>query len=126
MVRAVFWFILLVVSGLWIYYAGFDTFYYGDDFWYVDSGFKAEQCFIRNGETRITTWTPAGTVVEQITVIQDGSDQVKESPPWLWGVTDQAKPSIPERLKDDARWRAVLYGQQRLDPALLQEAGVFP
>ena len=32
-------------------------------------------------------------------------DQIAEAP-WLWGVTDQTEPSMPEWMKDDEKWQA--------------------
>ena len=76
--------------------------------WYVDSGFKAEEYFIRDGNVYITRWRPDGSVLRQDTGIQAGPDQSQETPPWLWGVTDQTEPTMPEWMNDDEQWAKAL------------------
>ena len=80
--------------------------------WYIDSGFKAEQIFVRDGKLCMTKWKPDGSVRRQDIGIQAGKDQSQDSPPWLWGVTDQTTPTMPAWMKDDAQWQAALDAQE--------------
>lgn len=75
--------------------------------WYDESGFKAYELHFEldrehaGYKFRITEWNPDGTVREQFsneTLLRspEGGDYPwRTSPPWKWGVTDQAEPSKP-------------------------------
>ena len=55
-----------------------------------------------------------GSVAEQNQAASiDGHPSMhREGPPWLWGVTDQTEPSMPEWMKDDAKWQVALDAQR--------------
>ena len=64
-----------------------------------------------------TEWHPDGSVRHQRRLFFDESgetvrEQARESPPWWWGVTDQTEPTMPEWMKDDAKWQEALDSQR--------------
>ena len=65
--------------------------------WYGSTGFVALQWFAHPGWT---LWNPNGSIWMQ----SSDSSGLRRAPPWLWGVTDQSEPTIPEWMKDDAKW----------------------
>ena len=74
-------------------------------FWYVETGFRAEDRLIEGGRgVRETRWNLDGTVQSQDPWVDpvDGQRKHKRSPPWLWGVEDQTHPSAPW-WKDEGR-----------------------
>ena len=77
------------------------------DLWYVKSGFKAIE-YPAGRKSCGTEWSPDGTVLLQVYRNAQGRGQVKSNPPWLWGVTDQTEPTIPEWMKDDELWAKAL------------------
>lgn len=82
--------------------------------WYTSTGFLRGWIEFRKGRLyRQTTWSPDGTVLNQLSWPLDADNITvdKTEPPWLWGVTDQAEPSMPAWMKDDAKWRAALEAQ---------------
>ena len=98
-------------------------------YWYPATGYKAHEYNFPKGHTRSIVWGPSGSVELQLrspsripdryrylhapeTLILGGVVKWKFSPPWWWGVTDQTEPSIPEWMKDDAKWQAALDGQR--------------
>ncbi len=60
-------------------------------FYYVDSGFKAEEGEEAGMYSKKTVWNFDGTVRDQIR--PDGHP--RSDPPWWWGVTDQTEPTAP-------------------------------
>ena len=97
---------------------------------YQESGYKASQIkWVLDFPSVCTFWNLDGSVHSQARMhfasldelAEEGIDselrvevrEVKESPPWWWGVTDQTVPSIPQRVRDDettyglspAQWR---------------------
>ena len=84
-----------------------DTFSHGPSvLYYDDTGFKAIEEHYKVGRViRRTEWNLNGTVKRQ-TLWKESEGKVpsdtRTSPPWLWGVTDQTKPTAPwwgERVK---------------------------
>ncbi len=68
-----------------------------------------------SGEWVETSWRFDGTVERQL-LQHCGtplSYELKTSPPWLLGVTDQTEPTIPAWMKDDAKWQAALDAQRK-------------
>ena len=60
--------------------------------WYVQKGFKAAEYEYENGAImRVTLWRRDGSVLLQ----QSPDLGTIDSPPWLWGVTDQTEPTAP-------------------------------
>ncbi len=59
-----------------------------------------------------TWWEFDGTVMKQVRHDESGRPEEKTSPPWWWGVTDETAPSMPEWMKDDAKWQAALDAQE--------------
>lgn len=58
------------------------------------------------GQFRGTYWDSTGTLVKQVEFLHRGSDFLyRKAPPWLWGFEDQQGSSMPEWMKDDARWQ---------------------
>ena len=80
--------------------------------WYVESGTLASEGDYRNGSpVSVTHWNNDGTVREQ-RGWRDGVRLPKRtSPPWLWGVTDQTEPTMPEWMQDDEQWQAAFGGR---------------
>ena len=74
--------------------------------WWVDSGYL---CEAGDTATGYTLYRPDGTVLAQNVV----GGARRSSPPWLWGVTDQTEPSIPEWMRDEEAWGARLAEQER-------------
>ncbi len=73
--------------------------------WYVETGYKA----MVQSRQGVTYWNPDGTVKCQLKAPIDGLSN--DSPPWLWGVTDQTAPSMPAWMKDDEQWQAAIDSQ---------------
>ena len=70
--------------------------------YYVDSGLLESQSYWEYGELiRQTEWESDGTVSSQYPAAEDG----RYGPPWRWGITDQTTRSMPEWMKDDAKWQ---------------------
>lgn len=71
-------------------------------YWYVENGFKHAEMEFGRGECKKSTWWNFdGSVRSQIPEIYpDASYRTKESPPWFWGVTDQARPTAPWRYDE--------------------------
>lgn len=71
--------------------------------WYVETGFKAaEGEDVNEVGGWVTTWEPDGTVRNQMrfvlkkaTPMPRRKADMKSSPPWWWGVTDQTEPTAP-------------------------------
>ncbi len=78
--------------------------------WYLANGLKAwEDEWTETGQRiRRTVWQVDGTVWYQ----DLGLVNTRRSPPWLWGVTDQTSPTMPDWMKDDAQWQAALDAQE--------------
>ncbi len=80
--------------------------------WYVENGRKAFEQEWSDGEVlRRTDWDIEGKAFQQYRLFDDSGNeayQFRHSPPWWWGVTDQTEPSIPEWMKDDAKWAKAL------------------
>ncbi len=82
--------------------------------YYLETGMKCYQCQYEDGRClRYTMWDFDGKVRHQRWYVdEDGEVLVgqeegrKFTPPWLWGVTDQTATSMPEWMKDDAKWQA--------------------
>ncbi len=75
-------------------------------FWYTASGFLfSRREDSANGRIRATFWHEDGTVEKQMGTEISGR---KTAPPWLWGVTDQTEPTMPEWMKDDEKWAEAL------------------
>ena len=92
-----------------------------DAFYYVETGFKAWDIvrLSSNSDLGEVFWNSNGGVLCQGRPPQGprktldlSVDYYHKSPPWLWGVTDQTSPSIPEWMKDDAQWQAALNSQK--------------
>ena len=87
--------------------------------WYTDTGFKAHEALYRDTLcVRETYWNTDGTVDYQ-TYEADAKARgqwvthpTQTSPPWLWGVTDQTEPTMPEWMKYDAKWQAAIDAQE--------------
>ena len=81
--------------------------------YYVDTGFKKRETEFP--ARRVTVWNPDGTVLCQFRSGPGLSSrdpiERKGSSPWWWGVTDQTSPSMPEWMKDDAKWAKALEEQ---------------
>lgn len=83
----------------------------------VRTGFKTMECVVEDiVPTRRTYWNEDGTVRYQERWRSDldhpdGPLLQRRAPPWWWGVTDQSAPTMPEWMKDDARWQAALEKQ---------------
>ncbi len=60
----------------------------------------------------MTSWNADGTVNRQAFRSADGLEEERDSPPWLWAVTDQTEPTMPAWMKDDAKWQATLAAQE--------------
>ncbi len=58
-------------------------------------------------------WNSHGHVAAQCRPGKTGLFENKSSPPWWWGVTDQAAPSMPAWMKDDEKWAKALEEQGR-------------
>ena len=90
--------------------------------YHVSTGFKAWEAEYSHGElVRRTTWNADGRVERQIAGEESRTTRVRgmkrnrnflSTPPWLWGVTDQTAPTMPEWMKDDAKWQAALDAQE--------------
>ena len=84
--------------------------------WHTTTGFKkAESDWGTGGTLRMTWWRPDGTIFAQWRRHDDTGTEVKEHKrkgPWLWGVTDQTEPTMPEWMKDDEQWQAALDAQR--------------
>ncbi len=86
--------------------------------WYLETGFKAFEQEWHDGEAiRTTYWNPDGSIAWQSTgdtiwIPLMSEDPDRTHPPWLWGVTAQTEPSMPEWMKDDAKWQAALDAQK--------------
>ena len=75
--------------------------------------FEGKWWYVRNGllyyhhdaqrRTTQTFWDINGSVQCQL----QGSE-LRRSPPWLWGVTAQTKPTMPAWMKDDEKWAKAL------------------
>ena len=64
-----------------------------ETFYFVRNGFKQMERFTfprTYAPNRMTRWRLDGTVEHQIL-----GGEVKGSPPWWWGVTDQTEPTAP-------------------------------
>ena len=60
-------------------------------FFFRESGLKAhEGVWQRGWPFKFTSWNSDGSVKEQYSL-----QGRRESPPWLWGVTDQTEPTAP-------------------------------
>ncbi len=80
---------------------------------YEKTGFKSMEVEWRAAPFRWTTWNVDGSVAEQNQADIDGHPIIhRDSPPWLWGVTDQTEPTMPAWMKDDAQWQAALDAQE--------------
>ncbi len=80
--------------------------------WYRKTGYRAREGFVRlRGESKLTSWNVDGTVNRQAFSSPGELGEGRNSPPWLWGVTDQTSPSMPEWMKDDAKWAKALEEQ---------------
>ncbi len=88
--------------------------------WFTETGKLAcEMYFRHHWPVRRTVWWFDGTVAEQtrpIGVPNESDDSValetKTEAPWWWNATDQTEPSMPEWMKDDAKWQAALDAQE--------------
>ena len=61
-------------------------------FWYIESGYRATEVEYRDGTPlRYTTWGLDGSVEFQSAL----DIELRNNPPWLWGVTDQTEPTSP-------------------------------
>ena len=86
--------------------------------WFATSGFKAVEGVMvqqRNDDMtyeQLTLWQPDGSTYCQASAIDTIHHRENLSPPWWWGVTDQTAPTMPEWMKDDARWQAALDAQK--------------
>ena len=91
----------------------FSVSYRAAQWWYLDSGFLADQATVHGAEVRITVWRADGSVKNQV-IFSTVALQIRDhdDPPWLWGVTDQTAPTIPAWMKDDAKWQAALDAQK--------------
>ena len=81
------------------------------------TGFKANESSCESDGVHETWWRVDGRVLSQssVDVVPTGQKVTffrKTSPPWRWGVADQTAPSMPEWMKDDAKWQAALYAQE--------------
>ena len=85
--------------------------------YYEGSGYKAYETFSdRWGRGPQTFWRRDGTVERQFETEVQGQSRYaineRNTPPWLWGVTDEPAPTMPAWIKDDAKWQAVLDAQE--------------
>ena len=81
--------------------------------WYVDSGLRVSAGIDFGNNRNLTNWRPNGVVAMQGVLAPSGFPTTqKDSPPWLWGVTDQTEPTMPVWMKDDAKWQAALDAQK--------------
>ena len=78
--------------------------------WYVENGLKASVVIYRNNlPLQATVWHSDGRVHFQEEFGPEGGlGPGRFTPPWLWGITDQAAPSMPEWMKDDKQWAKAL------------------
>ncbi len=81
------------------------------------TGFKVKEGSYESDGIHETWWRVDGRVLSQssVDVVPTGQKVTffrKTSPPWRWGVADQTAPSMPEWMKDDAKWQAALYAQE--------------
>ena len=97
-----------VVAGRWgLFFCFRDT----QDEWYTQTGLLSERCELLSG--RATCWNPDGTIEVQFNV---KSRDRRESPPWLWGMTDQTEPTAPwiiEGLSFEEWWASIPEGMKR-------------
>ena len=78
--------------------------------YYRNTGLMAVEATRDDGDALLTTaWREDGSVWHQV---PPRTRTLPQSPPWLWGVTDQTAPSIPAWMKDDERWQAALDAQK--------------
>ena len=63
--------------------------------YYVENGFKAIEEVYENGEVRITRWRNDGRLMDQEMRNFEKSDEDDTTGPWLWGKSDQTKPTAP-------------------------------
>ena len=69
---------------------------------------------------RTIQWNLDGSIAWQTTrgtwpfwqLVFLASHEFTTESPWLWGVTDQTEPTMPEWMKDDAQWQAALDAQE--------------
>ena len=84
-----------------------------DVYWDRSTGFKIHEVRrSRAGIVHLTLWRSDGRVQSQALRHARGAWAKRYSPPWWWGVTDQTEPSIPEWMKDNAKWQAALDAQE--------------
>ena len=83
--------------------------------WVVETGFlRGDGEYRDDRPLRVTTWDYDGRVWMQQIASPDGREasawrvEMRLSPPWLWGVTDQTEPSMPAWMKDDKLWAKAL------------------
>ena len=87
-------------------------------YWFLGNGRKQSEANWSEGYLLwMTEWNYDGTVHAQFDFVSpDGSltdsPREKESPPCLWGVSDQTTPSMPAWMKDDEKWQAALDAQK--------------
>ena len=80
--------------------------------WYVWTGYKATEWFYETDDiTALTCWNPDGTLEFQRRET-DERGWAYWKPPWRWGVTEQTESTMPEWMKDDAKWQAALDAQE--------------
>ncbi len=82
--------------------------------YYVYSGFKANEAEVRrNFRVQGTWWNSDGTVRAQMQWCNPPTGELmwRDSPPWLWNVTDQTAPSMPAWMQDDEKWQRALDAQ---------------
>ncbi len=79
--------------------------------WYTATGYNAHESLVA-GYGRTSHWASDGAVRFQSHGLETGFLVYTEAPPWLWGVTDQTSPTMPEWMKDDAQWQAALDAQE--------------
>ena len=78
-------------------------------FYHPSNGYLAAEIVWQTGRVvRSTRWKEDGRVYYQSSPDQ----RERESAPWLWGVTDQTAPSMPEWILDDKQWQAALDAQE--------------
>ncbi len=82
------------------------------EMWFSRTRYQSSRRWFEDGElTRWTSWSMDGAVRSQ-SWYEDGTRKERHSHPWLWRITDQTHPTMPEWMTDDALWQAALDAQK--------------